>query len=155
MRQRLLFGGLFARNKDPKERRKRQRFVPPPGTTILVVDDSRTVVHALRTMLRQAGYTTIEAGDAETGITLAREHRPNLILLDVVLPGMNGFQATRVLNKDPLTANIPIIVMSGNQQATERFWVLKIGASDFMIKPFERGALFEKIEQHVLRHVEA
>jgi twitching motility two-component system response regulator PilH len=138
--------GLFSRNKAPRERRRRLRNRPTTGTTILIVDDSRIVQHSLRVMLHQAGYQTLEARDAETGIQLARAHRPDLIFMDVVMPGLNGFQATRKLRQDPDTRDIPIIIISGNEQATEKFWVIRIGANDFMTKPFERATVFQKIE---------
>jgi twitching motility two-component system response regulator PilH len=129
------------------ERRSAPRQRPRPGTRVLIVDDSRTVVAALRRMLQQGGYNTLEAYDAESAIAIARDKLPNLIFMDVVLPGMNGFQATRILSRAESTARIPIIVMSGNEQATEQFWVLKIGAADFMKKPFRRRDVFDRLER--------
>jgi twitching motility two-component system response regulator PilH len=72
---------------------------------------------------------------------------PHLIFLDIVLPGMNGFNALRVLRRDPLTRHIPIIMISGNEQATEEFYVHRIGADDFMKKPFARAEVFARIER--------
>jgi twitching motility two-component system response regulator PilH len=131
------------------ERRAKERRVPAPDTRMLIVDDSATIVALLRRMLRQNGYQTLEAGDAEQGIVLAREHLPDLIFLDIVLPGMNGFAALRQLRRDPLTRDIPIIMISGNEQATEEFYVHRIGADDFMKKPFSRAEVFARIERLV------
>ena len=147
--EKFSFRGLFNRNRAPKDRRLKDRLQPRIGATILVVDDSRTIQFSLRTMLQQAGYRIIEARNGENGIELAREHKPDLIFMDVVMPGMTGFQATRALRKHDETRQIPIVVMSGNEQATEKFWVIKIGANDFMTKPFHRSSVFEKIERHL------
>jgi len=143
------FRSLFSRNKSPKDRRGKDRLQARVGATILIVDDSRTIQFSLRNMLQQAGYQILEARNGENGIELAREHKPDLIFMDVVMPGMTGFQATRALRKHQETSEIPIIVMSGNEQATEKFWVIKIGANDFMTKPFQRKTVFEKLEKHL------
>lgn len=139
---------LFGR-KEPKEkdRRENTRTVPQSGTTILIVDDSKTVRKVLSKMLSEGGYETLEAKDGETAIEIARTKLPNLILMDVVMPGITGFHATRKLHKDPLTENIPIVIMSGNEQAIEQFWVTRIGAQDFMTKPFSRFEVFRRIEK--------
>jgi DNA-binding response OmpR family regulator len=89
-------------------------------------------------------------------VELARAEKPDLIFLDIVLPGMNGFAALCILRRDPITKDIPIIMMSGNAEATEQFYAQKIGADDFMKKPFSRPELFARIERlfgadHVLR----
>jgi len=151
----LVFKSLFNRTTTPKERRtrSRSRSSNKASETILIVDDSRTVVHMLKTALTQAGYTVLAAADGERGIQLARSHRPDLILMDVIMPGINGFQATRLLRKDQITQDIPIIIISGSEQATEKVWVMRLGANDFIPKPIERGALFIKVE-HILRESE-
>jgi len=149
----LVFKSLFNRSTTPKERRTRSRSSSKASETILIVDDSRTVVHMLKSALSQAGYSTLAAADGERGIQLARSHRPDLILMDVIMPGINGFQATRLLRKDPTTKDIPIIIISGSEQATEKVWVMRLGANDFIPKPIERGPLFIKVEQ-VLRERE-
>ncbi len=128
-----------------KDRRTSDRIESREGSSILIVDDAATVVFILRKMLSQAGFTVYGANNAEEGIVTARKKRPSLVFMDVVLPGMNGFQATRILRKFPETCDIPIVVMSGNQQATEQFWVKKIGANDFMTKPFTRADVFKRI----------
>lgn len=129
------------------ERRGRRRLNARQGTRALIIDDSRTVVVALRRMLQSAGYMTIEALDAEAGLELARTRRPELIFLDIILPGMNGFAALRALRRDPLTQRIPVIMMSGNEQATEQFFGSRIGADDFMKKPFSRLEVFARVER--------
>lgn len=128
-----------------KDRRQRQR--PPNGynATILVVDDSRTVVAAFQKVLRQAGFRVITAMNGQDGIAMAKAKQPDLILMDVVMPGINGFQATRYLRQHPATSTIPIIIVSGEQQATEQFWGKRVGANSFMTKPVDRGVFFTKI----------
>ena len=98
-------------------------------------------------MLLQNQYEVFEAQDAETGLKIAFEQRPGLIFLDIVLPGINGFQALRQLRKDPRTKDVPVIMISGNVQATERYYAERIGADDFMKKPFSRFEVFHRIER--------
>jgi PleD family two-component response regulator len=129
------------------ERRGRSRRNAREGTRVLIIDDSPTIVAALRKFLRSAGYVTLEAIDAENGIELARLEKPELIFLDIVLPGMNGFAALRLLRRDPVTRDVPIIMISGNEQATEQFFGTRIGADDFMKKPFSRFEVFARIER--------
>lgn len=127
------------------ERRKRERVDARPGTKALIIDDSATVVAALKKILKSAGYATLEAHDAESGLEIARGKHPDIIFLDIVLPGMNGFAALRSLRRDPLTRDIPVIMISGNEQATEQFFGSRIGADDFMKKPFSRLEVFARI----------
>ena len=139
-----LFKRIFGNS---QERREKPRVNAREGTVVLIVDDSPTIVAMLRKFLQQNGYQTLEAGDAEKGIEIARAHRPHLIFLDIVLPGMNGFAALRTLRKDPVTLGIPIVMISGNEQATEQFYAQRIGADDFMKKPFSRNEVFVRIER--------
>ncbi len=129
------------------ERRERPRVNAREGTRVLIVDDSPTISVMLRKFLQQNGYHTFEAGDAERGLQLAHSLKPHLIFLDIVLPGMNGFEALRQLRKDAETVNIPVIMISGNEQATEQFYAQRIGADDFMKKPFSRYEVFVRIEK--------
>ena len=131
----------------PVERRCRDRMNARPGTRVLIIDDSKTIVAALRKMLHSAGYRTLDAFDAESGLEIARSQPVDLIFLDIVLPGMNGFSALRQLRKDAQTREIPVIMMSGNEQATEQFFGSRIGADDFMKKPFSRIEVFARIER--------
>jgi twitching motility two-component system response regulator PilH len=129
------------------ERRKKQRVNAREGTRVLIIDDSKTIVTAIKNFLRSVGCETFEAFDAETGLSMIHENIPQLIFLDIMLPGMNGFAALRTIRRDPLTHDIPVIMMSGNEQAMEQFYGSRIGADDFMQKPFLRGELFFRIEQ--------
>jgi CheY-like chemotaxis protein len=129
------------------DRRKTTRVNAQGGTRILVIDDSPTIVTLLKRMLQQNDYTTLEAFDAESGLELAFSELPDLIFLDIVLPGMDGFSALRALRRDPRTKAIPVVMISGNEQATEQFYVQRIGADDFMKKPFSRPEVFSRIER--------
>ena len=129
------------------ERRRNKRVNARDETRALIIDDSPTIVFSLKKILQSAGFITYEALDAEAGITLARTETPDLIFLDIILPGANGFAALRTLRKDPKTAHIPVIMISGNEQATELFFGTRIGADDFMKKPFSRFEVFARIER--------
>ena len=129
------------------ERREKPRVTAREGTRVLVIDDSPTIVALLKRMLEQSGYVALDAADAETGVALALDKRPDLIFLDIVLPGMNGFEALRRLRRDPATKTTPIIMISGNELATEQFYAQRIGADDFMKKPFSRSEVFARIEK--------
>ena len=133
----------------PMERRRRKRLTHK-GRRILIIDDSATIVASLGGILRSAGCHTSEVADAETGIEAIRREKPDLVFLDIVLPGMNGFAALRVIRRDPLAQNIPVIMISGNEQATEQFYAKRIGADDFMKKPFSRYEVFAHMESLVL-----
>ncbi|TPG05359.1 response regulator [Rhodanobacter glycinis] len=134
----------------PGERRQIPRSGVPKGARVLVVDDSATIRAVLGKMLNQDGHVVLKAPDGETAIELARANGPDLIFLDIVLPGMNGFAVLRALRRDPLTRDIPIVMISGNLQATEQFYVQRFGADDFMKKPFGRGEVFARI-QHLTK----
>ena len=129
------------------ERREGGRGGAREGTRVLVIDDSTTVLAVLRRYLEQNQYIVLEAETAEAGIQIARQEHPDLVFLDIVLPGMNGFTALRTLRREPGTKDIPVIMMSGNEQATEQFYAQRIGADDFMKKPFSRPELFARIER--------
>ena len=145
--KRFTIKNLFLRSTEakPKERRRRKRPENGYNATILVVDDSRTVVAAFKKVLGQAGFTVISASNGEEGVAMAKNELPDLILMDVVMPGLNGFQATRQIRKHDTTAHIPIIIVSGEQQPTEQFWGKRVGANDFLTKPIDRGRFFGKI----------
>lgn len=129
------------------DRRRKKRLNARDDTRVLIVDDSPTIVFALKKILRSSGFITFEALDAETGVEIARAEKPDLIFLDIILPGINGFAALRTLRRDPITRNIPVIMISGNEQATELFFGSRIGADDFMKKPFSRFEVFARIER--------
>lgn len=132
---------------DGPERREKPRSNVRPGTRVLIVDDSTTIVAVLRKMLQQNGFQTLEAYTAEDALELTRDLVPDLIFLDIVLPGMDGFAALRALRRQPSTKQVPIIMISGNVQATEQFYVQRIGADDFMKKPFSRPEVFARIDR--------
>lgn len=102
---------------------------------ILIIDDSATEIIAFTRMLASQGHEAFSANSAEDGMAKARELRPDLILMDVVMPGMNGFQATRRLTKDPITADIPVIMITTKDQETDRIWGMRQGARDYVVKP--------------------
>ncbi|WP_310493956.1 response regulator [Dechloromonas sp.] len=129
------------------ERRGKERINAREGTRVLIIDDSKTIVTVLKKFLRSAGYETLEALDAESGLAQLHSQPPELIFLDIVLPGINGFAALRAIRRDPATRDIPVIMMSGNEQAMEQFFGTRIGADDFMKKPFSRYEVFFRIER--------
>lgn len=116
------------------------------GLSVLIVDDSRTQLYAMEKMLNSAGVNTLTAENGKQGILMARHKRPDVILMDIVMPEINGFQATRYLSRHADTAHIPIIIISGSNQESDKAWGLKLGARDFMNKPVNKEELFSKIE---------
>ncbi|MRX26758.1 PleD family two-component system response regulator [Kangiella sp. HZ709] len=129
------------------ERRAKQRVNAVPGSKILIIDDSKTICSMLKKMMLQNDYKAFTALSAEEGLEAAFKVVPDLIFLDIVLPEMDGFAALRKLRRDPRTKDIPIMMMSGNHQATEIFYASRIGADDFLKKPFSRYELFFRIEK--------
>ncbi len=113
---------------------------------ILIVDDSPTEAHVLKTMLEKNGFDTLSATSGEDGIAIAKKEKPDLILMDVVMPGMNGFQATRQISKEADTSAIPIIIVTTKDQETDRVWGLRQGAKDYVTKPAQEGELISKIK---------
>jgi twitching motility two-component system response regulator PilH len=113
---------------------------------ILVVDDSATDRQYLTEMLQQAGFNVITAENGEECLTKVDTEQPDMVLMDVVMPGLHGFQATRALSKNPATAHIPVIMCTGKEQATDRLWALRQGAKDCVIKPVSAEELLAKIE---------
>jgi len=114
--------------------------------TILVVEDSPTDLHLLNGYLENNGYKTISATSGEEALQKASAERPDLILMDVVMPGMNGFQATRSLAKNPETKDIPVIVITSKQQETDKIWAMRQGARDFVSKPVDEKTLIDMIK---------
>jgi twitching motility two-component system response regulator PilH len=113
---------------------------------ILIVDDSPTEVHVMQRALERSGYRTAVASDGREGLRLAREMRPDLIFMDIVMPGMNGYQATRALISDPDTRGIPVILVSSKGQPTDLIWGLRQGAVDYLVKPVSAQELVEKAQ---------
>lgn len=115
--------------------------------TVLIVDDSRTQLYAMEKMLKAEGVKTYAAENGRQGILMARRVKPDLILMDIVMPEINGFQATRYLSRQEDTCHIPIIIISGTEQGSDKVWGLKLGAKDYIQKPANKELLFEKINR--------
>lgn len=113
---------------------------------ILIVDDSPTETHVLKGMLERNSHQALAVMDGEQGIATARALRPDLILMDVVLPGMSGFQATRQISKNPETSAIPVIIVSTKGQESDRVWGLRQGARDYITKPVREADLINRIK---------
>lgn len=112
---------------------------------ILVVDDSPTETYRFREILEKHGHQVIEATNGADGVAVARAEQPDLVLMDVVMPGLNGFQATRQLTKDEETAHIPIVIVTTKDQETDRVWGKRQGARDYLTKPVDEGQLMQTI----------
>lgn len=114
--------------------------------TILIVDDSPTETHILKGICEKAGYTVHCAVDGESGVAEAKSVIPDVILMDVVMPGLNGFQATRQLSKSDETKEIPVIMVTTKDQETDKAWGLRQGAKEYIVKPVEAAELLKKID---------
>ena len=112
---------------------------------VMIVDDSPTEVHVLQTMLTKNGHEVIVATSGEEGVEMAKTEMPDLVLMDVVMPGMNGFQATRQLSKNTETASIPVIMVTTKDQETDKVWAMRQGAKDYIVKPVQEKALIEHV----------
>jgi twitching motility two-component system response regulator PilH len=112
---------------------------------ILIIDDSPTELHLFQKMLGRAGFETLVADSGEEGLRQAKSSRPDCILMDVVMPGMNGFQATRKLTQDADTKNIPVIMITTKDQETDKIWGMRQGAVEYLVKPVAEKQLVEKI----------
>jgi len=117
-----------------------------PIKTILVVDDSPTERYFLTDLLRKNGFEIVAAETGEEGVAKAKQEKPDLILMDVVMPGLNGFQATRMLSRDPSTKAIPVIMCTTKNQESDRVWGLRQGAIDYLVKPIVAEELLAKIK---------
>jgi len=118
---------------------------------VMIVDDSPTEVHVMQKALEEHGFETVAANDGSECLELARRVQPDLILMDVVMPGVNGFQATRTLARDPITQGIPIVMISTKSQETDKIWGLRQGAVDFLVKPVSASALVAKAQEVLSR----
>jgi twitching motility two-component system response regulator PilH len=112
---------------------------------ILIIDDSPTDTRVFSALLERHGFSVLTAGTAEEGVEAARRELPDLVLMDVILPGMNGFQATRALSRDATTQHIPIIIVSTKNMETDRVWGIRQGAKDYLVKPPSERELINRI----------
>lgn len=137
-------GSWFSKNKSQKKQEVSLKDIRS-DKTILVVDDSRTQLFAMKKALEQYGFRVVTAENGKHGILAAKHGKPDLILMDIVMPEVNGFQATRYLTRHPETSHIPIIIVSGSTQEADKAWGLKLGARDFLTKPAETNLLITKV----------
>jgi twitching motility two-component system response regulator PilH len=113
---------------------------------VLLVDDSKTELHHLSDMLSKRGYTVRTAENGEEAMRRLAEDKPDLILMDVVMPGQNGFQLTRAITRDPQFADVPVIMCTSKNQETDRVWGMRQGARDYVVKPVVADELIAKIK---------
>jgi twitching motility two-component system response regulator PilH len=116
-----------------------------PIKKILIVDDSATVRHFLIETLAKAGYEISSAQTGEDAVRLAQEELPDLVIMDIVMPGMNGYQATRAITKHDATKHIPVLILTSKDMETDRIWAMRQGASEFVSKPIDSDVLIEKV----------
>ncbi|MRW92741.1 response regulator [Duganella sp. FT80W] len=112
---------------------------------ILIVDDSPTERYYLSDLLTRSGYTVAVAESGEEALLKIKADKPELILMDVVMPGANGFQVTRTIGRDPELKDVPIIICSSKNQETDRIWAMRQGAKDYLVKPVDPAELLAKI----------
>jgi len=113
---------------------------------ILVVDDSPTERHFISKLLEQTGHKVSTADSGEEGVEAAKDIHPDLILMDIVMPGMNGFQATRQITQAPETAEIPVVMVSTKSQQTDKVWATRQGAKGYLVKPVDSEMLINSIK---------
>lgn len=114
---------------------------------VLIVDDSPTEVYKLATMLEKNGHQVLKADNGADGVALAKKELPDAILMDIVMPGLNGFQATRQLTKEPTTAHIPVIIVTTKDQETDKVWGKRQGARGYLTKPVEEAVLMNALAE--------
>jgi twitching motility two-component system response regulator PilH len=112
---------------------------------ILIIDDSPTDVRVFTTLLEKAGFSVSSVDNAEAGIERIRANKPDLVIMDVIMPGMNGFQATRTLSRDPATSDVPVVMITTKSMETDRVWGLRQGAKAFITKPVNEKDLLTTI----------
>jgi twitching motility two-component system response regulator PilH len=113
---------------------------------ILVVDDSKTELHHLSDILGKKGYSVRTAENGEEAMRRLAEEKPDLVLMDVVMPGQNGFQLTRSITRDPRFADVPVIMCTSKGQETDKVWGMRQGARDYIVKPVVADELLAKIK---------
>ena len=116
-----------------------------PVSKVLVVDDSPTERQSLTEILTKNGFEVVTAQDGDEAVSKAKATMPDLVLMDVVMPGLNGFQATRAITKDDATKHIPVFICSTKDQETDKVWGMRQGAKDYLVKPVNADDLVSKI----------
>ena len=116
-----------------------------PVKKILVVDDSPTERHVMVELLTKNGYQVVTAESGEEGVVKAKAELPDLVIMDVVMPGLNGYQASRTLTRDEDTKNIQVLMCTSKGQETDKIWGLRQGAQDYLVKPVNPEELLAKI----------
>ena len=116
-----------------------------PIQKILIVDDSPTERYVMTDFLVAHGYTVMTADSGEEALEKIKLEPPHLVLMDVVMPGQNGFQATRAIARNPLTQHLPVIICTSKSQETDRIWGMRQGAHDYLVKPIDQQLLLKKI----------
>jgi len=114
---------------------------------ILIVDDSPTEIRKISSILERNNHEVITADNGADGVAVARSEQPDIILMDVVMPGLNGFQATRQLTRTPETADIPVIIVTTKDQETDRVWGTRQGAKGYLVKPVGEDNLIQTIQE--------
>jgi CheY-like chemotaxis protein len=120
--------------------------------TILVIEDNEMNMKLIKEVLKSCKYRTLEATDAETGLCLVREHHPDLILMDIQLPGMDGLSASKIIKTDPELMNIPIFALTGFAMEMDKAKAADIGLDDYIVKPFSVKGLREKLANYFSSH---
>ena len=110
---------------------------------VLIVDDSPTEMYKLTGMLEKHGHQVLKAENGADGVALATEQKPDAVLMDIVMPGVNGFQATRQLSKNPETSHIPVIIVTTKDQETDKVWGQRQGARSYLTKPVDEETLIK------------
>jgi twitching motility two-component system response regulator PilH len=113
---------------------------------VLIVDDSPTQLQGLRLIVERMGHQVVTADDGAHGVAVAKKEIPDLVLMDVVMPNLNGFQATRQISKDPKTSHIPVILVTTKDQETDKVWGMRQGAKAYITKPIVESQLIETIQ---------
>lgn len=113
--------------------------------TILIADDSDTQLAHLRAILESAGYTTISASSGNQAVSLSEKMNPDAIMLDIVMDDGDGYRACRTIKKNPAHANTPVIMISSKSNPVDKQWAKQLGASDYIVKPYEDNEVLEKL----------
>jgi twitching motility two-component system response regulator PilH len=116
---------------------------------ILIVDDSPSQLLGIKRIVEKLGHEAITAEDGAQGVEVAKRELPDLILMDVVMPNLNGFQATRTITKDETTQHIPIILVTTKDQDTDKVWGMRQGAKAYVIKPIKEEELVKALKEHL------